>query len=117
MQKISSEKCNIHIYGKMLSITDRSAGNFKIFDPVKIRNLLGADTLSWTWYNTHAIIDPFSGTVSEAEAFGCTGFFFDGEYFGRIYDAAGGSGGWPADMSIYDPGKMYYIDIFGASYT
>ncbi len=117
MQKISSEKCNIHIYGKMLSITDRSSSNFNIFDPAKIRSLLGISTLTWDFYASHAAVDPFSGAEFAADAIGCAGCFFQGAYLGRIYDAAGGAGGWPANMGIYDPGNVYYIDIWGASYA
>lgn len=117
MQKISPEKCNIHISAAMTALTNTSSDIFKIFDMDKIKSLLGISSLNFSSANTRAVIQTVTGNSIGESAIGY-GLYFSGSAIGRFYNAEGAYGVWPSNMStVYHSGNFYYIDIFGASIT
>lgn len=117
MQKISPEKCNIHISAAMTALTNISSDIFNIFDMDKVKSLLGISPLSFSTVNTRAVIQTVTGDSISQSSIGY-GLCFSGNGIGRFYSAEGAYGAWPSNMStVYHAGNFYYIDIFGASIT
>lgn len=117
MQKISSEKCNVHISAAMTAIAYPSNENFNVFDIDKIETLLGISSLNFSTASTRAVIQTVTGDSIIQSSIGY-GLCFSGNGIGRFYTTEGAYGTWPSNVpSIYHAGNFYYIDIFGASYT
>lgn len=117
MQKISPEKCNVHISASMTALTNTSNDIFNIFDIDKIETLLGISSLNFSTVNTRAVIQTVTGDSISPSSIGY-GLCFSGSGIGRFYSAEGAYGVWPSNKStVYHAGNFYYIDIFGASYT
>ena len=117
MQKISSEKCNVHISAAMTALAYPSNENFNVFDMDKVESLLGVASLDFSFTDTRVFIWTISGAPIGTESAGY-GLGLQDNSIARYYDAGGSAGGWSSARSdVYHAGNLYYIDIFGASYT
>ena len=124
IQKFPYNKANIHIQCKCE--TNNYTGSDKIVDLFTdegILNVLGCKSISWSTYNTRAIVfDPTNNVFPIPDYLGRTGLLV--EYRGapynsfllsRIYDAAMSFGGWGTESELYKSGLYYIMDIYGAS--
>ncbi len=124
IQKFPYNKANIHIQCKCE--TNNYTGSDKIVDLFTdegILNVLGCKYISWSTYNTRAIVfDPTNNVFPIPDYLGRTGLLV--EYRGapyhsfllsRIYNDAMTFGGWGTESELYKAGLYYIMDIYGAS--
>lgn len=124
VQKLSEGICNIFIKAKIESRSEDvpSETSVAMFDVSKILALVNLKSINWNTIQTMLYIDQ-RGMTSGLLGPQHVGYGFGVQLnngiirLGRIWKNTGEFGPYAGNSPYYTPGNVYYISIFGATYT
>lgn len=120
MNKRNDGTCDIHLNIGILKMDVRSSSEIRFISVGAICNMFGIKSLSWGAAKTR-VFSPYSEVAGIGSFTGYTGLMLvksnDSAGFGRWYTGDNSVGMWGTSSIMYDAGKLYSIDIYGANWS